>query len=124
RCPHSALHVKLLNFSMKCGAHMPYVPGEFDNVVSRGYADSRESMRSEPTRNSLNIGVGRTVLGAKLWRRQPFVKIGRLITHLLGHELLQCRFLFWAALQEQYHSFHRRSIAQKYLIEFRAGDAV
>src|SRR2546430_5876447 len=46
---------------------------------------------------------------SELLRRQPPVIVGGFLAHLLCHELLQRRFLFWATLQEQHHPLHGRS---------------
>ena len=118
--PRFSPHHELMNLRPKCIPDLPCVSAELDHASPRGHFDSRESLRGQPARHRLNVCVSRPVPPSELLRRQPMLKIRRFLTHLLGHELLQRRFLLRASLQQQLHPLHRRRIAYRSLIKLRS----
>src|SRR5258708_9991672 len=113
-----AVHIEMMDFRMKRISDLPCVSRKLDGRARSAHLDSLESLASKPVGYCLNIGIGRPKLCAELLRRQPLMKIGRILALLLPHQFLQRRILLRAALQQQQHAAHGRCVAHPSLIKF------
>ena len=109
---------------MKGVPYVPDVTGKLDGRPPCPYFDCLKALASQPVGHCLNIRVGRAKLFSKLVRRQPFMKIGRVLAQLLVHEFAERGLLFRAALQDEHHPFHRRGVSDDAPIEFGAGEGM
>src|SRR5258708_15783375 len=113
-----------MDFSMKRIAYVRDFAGKLDGGASGSDFNFLESMASQPGGHCLNVRVGRTKLLSKLVRRQPFMKIGRVLAQLLVHEFAERGLLFRTALQDEQHPLHRRGVRDDALVEFGAGEGM
>jgi len=109
---------------MKRASHMAGSPGKLDDHAAWTRIDLRESLRSEPLRDDLNVGIGSAKLLAELLWGQLSVIVGRRFALLLLEQLLQRLLVVRAALQEQQDAARGHGIADRTTIELGAGKGV
>jgi hypothetical protein len=119
-----SVHHEAVDFCMKRASHLAGSPGKLDYHAAWARIDLRESLRSEPLRDDLNVGIGSAKLLAELLWGQPRVIVGRKFALLVLEQLLQRLLLLRAAVQEQQYAAHGHGVADRTAIVFGAGERV
>ncbi len=114
--------IELMDVRVERIAHLADVSGKLNDRASRRDLDSLESVASQPVGYRLNVRVRGAELLSKLIRREPLMKIRRVLALLLIHQLPQRGLLVRTALQKQKHAVHRRGISDRSLIKLGASE--